>query len=161
MFVYLHINKTTGEPPEQRAEKMKITKKSIELAVRQNDVTTLFRLFKGDREKVHEAVSNLTINKLAKRAYDLAYGQMRSKKYRASKQIHSKQIAAILHAKNQVNSGSIKTNYAKILIEGNSNIYWAHPYYGHSDYNKSVAFDNTESNRLLAAKINSYLKKHR
>lgn len=140
---------------------MKITKKSIELAVRQDDVTTLFRLFQGNRKKVYEAVSNLTIKKLRKRAYDLAYGRMRSKKSHCpSKQIHSKQIIAIRYAREQVSSGSIKTNYAKILIEGNQNIYWAHPYYKHSDYNKSIAFDNTEFNRSLATKINSYLNRH-
>jgi hypothetical protein len=138
----------------------KITKKSIELAVRNNDATALFAMFKGDRQKVHAAVSSLTIQKLAKRAYDFAYGNQHKFTYRPEKQIHSRQIQAILFAKSQVKDGSIKSNYAKVLIEGNSNIYWAHPSYGHADYNKSRAFENTESNRVLAAKINSFLKNH-
>jgi hypothetical protein len=137
-----------------------ITKKSIELAVRNNDVTALFAMFQGDRQKVHDAVSSLTINKLAKRAYDLAYCKQHKFIYRPEKQIHSKQVRAILFAKEQVKSGIIKTNYAKILIEGNSNIYWAHPQYAHSDYNKSRAFENTEPNRALALKINNYLQKN-
>lgn len=138
----------------------KITKKSIELAVRSNDATSLFAMFEGDRKKVHAAVSGLSFQKLAKRAYDLAYGKQHKFTYRPEKQIYSKQVCAILFAKKQVNGCSIKSNYAKVLIEGNSNIYWAHPIYGHSDYNKSRALENTEANRLLAAKINAYLRKH-
>jgi len=136
------------------------TKKSIELAVRNNDVTALFAMFKGNRSKVFEAVSGIMIKKLSKRAYDLAYSRQHKFTYRPEKQIHSKQIRAILFAKEQVKSGSIKTNYAKTLIKGNLNIYWAHPVYGHSDYNKSLAFENTESNRILASKINSFLIKN-
>lgn len=139
---------------------MKTTKKSIELAVRNNDATSLFAMFEGDRQKVHAAVGGLMIQKLAKRAYDLAYCTQRKFTYRPEKQIHSKQVRAILFAKQQVRGGSMGTNYAKVLIEGNSNIYWAHPSYGHRDYNKSRALENNEANRLLAAKINAYLSKH-
>jgi len=78
--------------------------------------------------------------------------------YAVKASISGRQVRAILFAKEQVKSGIIKTNYAKILIEGNSNIYWAHPQYAHSDYNKSRAFENTEPNRALALKINNYLQ---
>jgi hypothetical protein len=136
---------------------MKNTKITIELAVKNNDASALFKLFKGNRSKVMEAVSGLKDKNLAIRAYDLAYGKQHKFIYRPEKQIHSRQIQAILFAKSQVNDGSIKTNYAKVLIEGNSNIYWAHPIYGHRDYNKSRAFENNEANRILAGKINAYL----
>ena len=48
-------------------------------------------------------------------------------------------------------------NYIKILWEGNQNIYWASPWYGHEDYNKSIALKNTAKNRKFAKLINSYL----
>lgn len=158
-YIYITIN-TETQPTKGRFIMKKITKKSIELAVRNNDATALFAMFQGDRQKVHAAVSGLMIQKLAKRAYDLAYGKQHKFTYRPEKQIHSKQVRAILFAKEQVKDGSIKTNYAKVLIEGNNNIYWAHPSYGHSDYNKSRAFENTQANRMLATKINAYLNKH-
>lgn len=158
-YIYITITRRRNQPKGRFIMK-KITKKQIELAVRNNDATSLFAMFQGDRQKVHAAVSSLMIKKLAKRAYDLAYGKQHKFTYRPEKQIHSKQVRAILFAKEQVKDGSIKTNYAKVLIEGNSNIYWAHPNYGHSDYNKSRAFENNESNRLLAAKINAFLNNH-
>ena len=38
----------------------------------------------------------------------------------------------------------------KRYIEGNKNIYYAHPEYGHEDYNKSIAFPkNTKTLRLM------------
>lgn len=48
-------------------------------------------------------------------------------------------------------------SYSKKLIEGNKNIYWASPVYGHSDYNKSIAFANNEKNRKAMVIINNYL----
>jgi hypothetical protein len=42
------------------------------------------------------------------------------------------------------------SNYFKIMIEGNTNIYYAHPVYGHSDYNKSRLFPkNTQTLKLM------------
>ena len=42
------------------------------------------------------------------------------------------------------------TGYFKILIEGNTGIYYASPAYGHSDYNKSRVFAKTpETLKLL------------
>lgn len=42
------------------------------------------------------------------------------------------------------------TGYFKVLIEGNTGIYYASPSYGHSDYNKSRVFEkNAETLRLM------------
>lgn len=50
-------------------------------------------------------------------------------------------------------------NYKKVLIEGNTHIYWAHPYYGHKDYNKSIWRKNTPENRVKMRIINNFLNK--
>lgn len=59
------------------------------------------------------------------------------------------------HAREEKLSG--RSPYSKMLIEGNKNIYWASPSYGHSDYNKSIAMENTEKNRAIMNVINRYL----
>lgn len=42
------------------------------------------------------------------------------------------------------------TSYFKVLIEGNTGIYYASPVYGHSDYNKSRIFTkNAETLKLM------------
>ena len=52
------------------------------------------------------------------------------------------------------------SSYSKILIEGNTNIYWASPVYLHSDYNKSRAMENTPKNRKIMELVNKMLAKH-
>lgn len=64
-------------------------------------------------------------------------------------------IRAIQYAKFQKKSG--QSTYSKKLVIGHTNIYWASPNYGHADYNKSIAFENTEKNRCVASVINRYL----
>ena len=49
--------------------------------------------------------------------------------------------------------------YSKILIFGNTNIYWASPIYQHSDYNKSIAMPRTTKNEKLSNLINRILIK--
>jgi predicted P-loop ATPase/GTPase len=139
---------------------MKATKSNIEKAVRANDTTALFAMFKGDRGQVYEAVRSLSVAKLSKRAYHFAYECQRKFVYRPEKKIHTQLCECIKFAKQQVNDGSISTSYGKVLVEGNNNIYWASPNFGHSDYNKSRAFENTPENRILAKKINAFLLKH-
>ena len=51
------------------------------------------------------------------------------------------------------------TNYFKVLIEGNSGIYYAHPAYGHSDYNKSRIFDKTPETLKLMELFNKIVNK--
>ena len=50
-------------------------------------------------------------------------------------------------------------NYKKVLIEGDTHIYWAHPYYRHDDYNKSIWRKNTPENRVKMQIINNFLNK--
>jgi hypothetical protein len=47
------------------------------------------------------------------------------------------------------------TNYQKILIEGNTGIYLAHPVYQHLDYNKSRIFDKNATTLKLMAIYNT------
>ena len=142
----------------------KVTKKRIQQLVKNNKVTELFQIYKGNREALYEAINSCGVLRLSKLAYEYAYRS--ANKYKRCQwlnleKIYSKQVLAIHFAKEQVLRGTINTSYAKILIEGNNNIYWAHPYYGHRDYNKHKAFENTEENRLLMAKINTFLLRHK
>ena len=55
---------------------------------------------------------------------------------------------------------SISTNYHKIMIEGNTGIYLAHPSYQHSDYNKSRLFNKTEKTLKLMDLFNKIISKN-
>lgn len=47
------------------------------------------------------------------------------------------------------------TNYFKVLIEGEKNIYYAHPEYQHMDYNKSRCFEKNANNLNLMRIFNA------
>lgn len=64
---------------------------------------------------------------------------------------------AIDYAKYQAIQGSI--SYSKVLIEGNSNIYWVSPVYGHRDFNKCIAFPKNETTLKAMNLINAFLAK--
>lgn len=51
------------------------------------------------------------------------------------------------------------TNYHKIMIEGNTGIYLAHPGYKHSDYNKTRLFDKNEKTLKLMHLYNKLVSK--
>lgn len=51
-------------------------------------------------------------------------------------------------------------SYAKILIEGRTNIYLCSEVYKHSDYNKTSYFKNTPANRQKMKIINKWLGKN-
>jgi len=51
------------------------------------------------------------------------------------------------------------TNYYKILIEGNTGIYYASPVYLHADYNKKRVFDKNEKTLKLMNLFNKILSK--
>lgn len=53
----------------------------------------------------------------------------------------------------------IETNYLKIMIEGNTGIYLAHPVYNHSDYNKCRLFNKNEKTIKLMNLYNSIIFK--
>jgi hypothetical protein len=57
----------------------------------------------------------------------------------------------------QIFDGTIHTNYAKVFFIGNNNIYLAHPYYGHSDYNKCKIMPNTAKHTKVAQELNKVL----
>lgn len=52
-----------------------------------------------------------------------------------------------------------ETNYFKIIIEGNNNLYLASPIYLHSDYNKCRLFPKNERNLKLMSLYNSIVNK--
>ena len=54
---------------------------------------------------------------------------------------------------------SINTNYFKVLIEGETGIYFAHPVHQHSDYNKSRVFEKNEKTLRLMDMFNSYFSR--
>ena len=51
------------------------------------------------------------------------------------------------------------TGYFKVLIEGNTGIYYASATYGHSDYNKSRVFDKNPETLKLMSLFNSIVNK--
>lgn len=54
-----------------------------------------------------------------------------------------------------------RTNYEKIIIEGNKHLYISSPIFLHADYNKSIFSENTPSNKRKAELINKLLAKAR
>jgi len=51
------------------------------------------------------------------------------------------------------------TNYFKVMIEGNTGIYYAHPKFGHADYNKSRVFDKTPQTIKIMNLFNQIVNK--
>ncbi len=54
-------------------------------------------------------------------------------------------------------AGTHLTNYGKMFIQGKTNIYYAHPFYKHSDYNKWKAMPNTPKHWKIAQELNKKL----
>ena len=52
------------------------------------------------------------------------------------------------------------TNYSKIFIQGNANIYFAHPAYGHFDYNKKVVCAMNDNTLKAITIANKLISKH-
>lgn len=139
-----------------------ITKKQIKNELRTLNTTNIFRVAKlaginvSNMSNLYKFIlDNAPSNKVFKKAFSLSYGANYSKKSLCTKNTQSKISMAIRYAIKQKKSG--KSNYSKILVVGNSNIYWCSPVYLHSDYNKSTALENNEKNRNLALTINKYL----
>lgn len=142
----------------------KVTKTQIVKVLRSENVTDIFKIAKlkgvdvSDRGNVYKFIQeNAPSDKVYNKAYQLSYAAGNFKVSRAKHtSIKAPIAAAIQNAKYHKNSTK-GTNYFKVLIVGNSNIYWANPWHKHADYNKSVAFENTEANRNFAKKLNSFL----
>jgi hypothetical protein len=146
----------------------KITKKEIHSVLRTMDSTQIFRIAKLSGVDVSKSF-NVTkfienyapTQRIARAAYRLGMcadhkNQMKAVHGRLNQPIRK----AVAFAKEQVAKGTHRTSYGKILIEGNSNIYWASPAYGHSDYNKHIAFPNTLRNRKVMQLINAFIANH-
>lgn len=125
-------------------KKIKLNKKQIETVkqIRSTPVGHLKTDFHGNTKKVMGlpiAMYLAIVEKKTKRYIELNKSNWCSLSY-------PKKAIELLR-----NSQGLKnTNYFKILIEGNKNIYYAHPEYGHEDYNKSIAFPkNTKTLRLM------------
>jgi len=138
---------------------MKTTKKEIRKALRTLNRTIIFKMAKkcgidvSNKKNVFEFIcENCTTQKVRKKAFSIAYCPGKNIYYTTP---FNNTLLAISHAKKERKNG--KSNYSKILIEGNKNIYWASPIYLHNDYNKSVAFPNNEKNKKIATIINNYL----
>jgi len=146
---------------------MKTSKKQIASVLRSGNTTEIFKIAKTSGIDVSNRGSlmrwieaNSPSQKIARKAYNLSYGAGEFKNFRISNTgINNRVIDAINYAKFQKAKGYMETNYGKILVVGNENIYWAHPAYQHRDYNKSIAFPNTEKNQILTATINAFLTK--
>ncbi|REE01097.1 hypothetical protein [Marinoscillum furvescens] len=146
---------------------MKTSKTQITSVLRSENTTEIFKIAKASGIDVSNRGSLMRwieahspSQKVSRKAYNLSYGAGDFKHHRINHSHNrNKVIAAIKRAKFEKAKGYMETNYGKILVIGNENIYWAHPVYQHQDYNKSIAFTNTEKNRRLAAVINSYLMK--
>ena len=141
-----------------------ITKKQIQKVLKTFHRTQIFNIAKkcgvdvSKRHLVLEFVqSNAPTLKIYKSAYSIAYFSHKKNRdfYFGETGNETPIIRAIRHALYEKKQGS--SNYSKKLIIGNKNIYWASPCYGHADYNKSIAFENTEKNRRVASLINRYL----
>ena len=140
----------------------KMAKKDIIAALRTENSTLIFRAAKKygiDISNYYGGVFNFIkefapTQKISRNAYKLSYGA-KDKKYKCFKFGYNPILQAIIYAKE--NKRYKGTSYFKILIEGNRNIYWASPIYEHSDYNKSIAFENTPENRAKMDIINNFL----
>lgn len=148
----------------------RITKKEIKATLRTLDTTKIFRIAKLAGVDVSNRLDlcqwiklNAPSKKVREDAYHLSFNAGLSRKafianLEGKNPINKNSwhvLDAIDYAKYQKNRGF--DNYSKVLIIGNTFIYWASPFFGHKDYNKSTAFQNTAENRLKAEKINKYL----
>lgn len=135
-------------------------KSEIQKILKSKNRTDIFKLVKKlgvepTKDNVYDFIKdNFKSNTSFRTAYLIAY----SKKlipYNPKNNFRQPIFEAIQYAKYQKLQGF--SQYAKILFIGNDNIYWCSPSYGHSDYNKSRAFKNTDKNRKLAKLINKFL----
>lgn len=145
---------------------MKPTKKEIQKVLRTLDVTQIHRIAflcgvnTDSKSDVYNFIKQFApTNRVYSLAFKLSYGRTYQREYKI---MYANYIPlrlpiadCIRFARQQKTEG--KSNYSKILIEGFKNIYWAHPIYQHTDYNKSIALSNTEENRKIMKLINKYL----
>lgn len=142
---------------------MKPTIKQIKTVLRTQDRTAIFKIHSqylkagGTIKSVYAFICEFAPSqKVRSNAYPLAFWGKHEKPMDL-KPLEQPIQDVIKYAKKQVKEGL--SSYSKVLIEGNSSIYWASPVYKHSDYNKSVAMENNEKNREVMRVVNNYLNK--
>ena len=147
---------------------MKITKKTIATELKSLDITRTYRIAKicgvnlQNKMDIYNWIkSNAPTEKVKNKAYEIAYESDRKKMVKNGFFMPSKPnnrvLATISHAKFEMTEK--RGRYSKILIFGNTNIYWASPIYQHDDYNKSIAMPKNPKNEKLAYLINRILIK--
>lgn len=147
---------------------MKITKKTIATELKSLDITRTYRIakicgvnVKNKMDLYNWIKSNAPTEKVKNKAYEIALESDKKKMIKNGFFMPSKPqnrvLKTISHAK--VEMTEKRGRYSKILIFGNTNIYWASPIYQHSDYNKSIAMPRTTKNEKLAYLINRILIK--
>ena len=147
---------------------MKITKKTIATELKSLDITRTYRIakicgvnLKNKMDIYNWIKSNAPTEKVKNKAYEIAYESDRKKMVKNGFFMPSKPnnrvLATISHAKFEMTEK--RGRYSKILIFGNTNIYWASPIYQHDDYNKSISMPKNPKNEKLAYLINRILIK--
>lgn len=147
---------------------MKITKKTIATELKSLDITRTYRIAKicgvnvKNKMDIYNWIkSNAPTEKVKNKAYEIAYESDRKKMVKNGFFMPSKPnnrvLATISHAKFEMTEK--RGRYSKILIFGNTNIYWASPIYQHDDYNKSISMPKNPKNEKLAYLINRILIK--
>ena len=138
---------------------MKTSKKLISETLKSLNVTEIHKIAKRNGVDVSNLIAlndwiimNAPTKKVLKQAYKLSFGRNFNKSINSQLPFNDI-LRAIQFAKEQE-----KGNYLKILIAGNNNYYWASSTYGHSDFNKSIAFPITQKTKHIAEKINSILR---
>ena len=147
---------------------MKITKKTLATELKRLDITRTYRIakicgvnLKNKMDIYNWIKSNAPTEKVKNKAYEIAFESDRKKMvknglFKPSKP-QNRVLKTISHAK--VEMTEKRGRYSKILIFGNTNIYWASPIYQHDDYNKSIAMPKNPKNEKLANLINGILIK--
>ena len=141
----------------------KVTKSQIVKVLRTQNVTEIFKIAKlhgvdvSNRENVFNFIQKFAPSqKVYNNAYSLSYGASNFKNYRIDHSTIHTPIANVVRFAKKSKKRQ-KDNYTKVLIIGDTNIYWASPVYGFKDYNKSFALKNTLKNRGFAQKVNAFI----
>jgi hypothetical protein len=126
---------------------MKLTKKQIS-QIRQ--ITHLSRrTFHGNRKWVGDLPIDLYL-KIVEKKWD----RLKAKREHKETSIYET-VRRLLNWSKECAG----TPYFKILIEGNTGIYYASPYYGHSDYNKHRVFDKNEQTLKIMKLFNAIVSR--
>lgn len=138
---------------------MKPTKKQIQKVLRSQNQTDIYYIAnkcgvdcKNKFSIYRFVLENAPSKKVEKDAFSIAFGKKQPCYIKAPE-------LPVNNAVNFAKEQNYNSPYCKVLIRGNNNFYWASPVYGHSDYNKSVAFPINEKNERLAYLINSMIYK--